>query len=115
MSALDRAIQSAVGDGRTLGRDDDPARVSLPNVWEWLTKIYIGLDRVRTPASIQIKLGPEGVLVSMSDRDLGVSVGASCTHLEGAMQALEAALTSDVPPVVSWGKKEPQLRKRNSR
>jgi hypothetical protein len=114
MSALDRAIQSAVGDGRTLGRDDDPARVALPALWEWLTKIYIGIDRVRTPATISIKLGPEGVLVSISDRDLGVSLGATCPHLAGALEALEAALTCEVPAVVSWGKKEPKLRRRNS-
>lgn len=114
LSALDRAIQSAIGEGRVLGREDDPARTKYPALWEWLSRVYIGIDRVRTPATVTITLGPEGVLVQVTDRDLSVSCGASCPHLDDALTALESSLTSAVPPVRSWGRKEPKLRKRSS-
>lgn len=112
LSALDRAVLSAMGDGRSVGADDDPARSAYPLLWEWLSKIYIGSDRVRTPASLTIQLGPGGVLISLSDRDLGVSCGSVCEHLDEALKAMEASLASAVPPIRSWGKKEPRLRKR---
>jgi len=113
-SALDRAIAQAVGDGRTLGADADTAREKYPAVWEWMSRVYIGTDKVRTPASVTISLGPTGVLVRIADRDLMVSCGASCEFLDDALSALEKALTADVPPIVSWGKKEPRLRKRGN-
>ena len=114
LSALDRCIQTAIGDGRTVGDDDDPARTKYPNLWEWLSKIYIGLDRVRTPATITVSLGPAGVLVNINDRDLSVNCGATCLHLDDAFVALERALSATVAPIRSYGKKEPRLRKRNS-
>jgi len=114
LSALDRAVQTAIGDGRVVGADDDPAKEKYPALWDWLSRIYIGLDRVRTPATLTIQLGPSGVLISLADRDLGVSCGAVCEHLDNALPAMEAALTATVPPLRSWGKKEPRLRKRNS-
>jgi|SRR5579864_6488 len=112
LSALDRAIQSAMGTGRKLGREDDPAAVKFPALWDWLSRVYIGTDRLRQPATISVALGPEGCLVTITDRDLGVSCSAACPHLEGVLEALEKALTADVPAVRSWGKKEPKLRKR---
>lgn len=112
LSALDRAIQTAIGDGRTVGSDTDPGRDKYPALWEWLSRIYIGLDRVKTPATITIALGPTGVLISLSDRDLGVSCGAVCEHIDDSFAALERALTAAVAPVRSWGKKEPRLRKK---
>lgn len=114
LSALDRAIQSAMGEGRTVGRDDDPAATKYPTLWDWLTRIYVGVGHVRQPATLSITLGPSGVLVSISDRDLGVSCGASCDHLDDALAAIEAALSSPTAPIRSWGKKEPKLRKRNT-
>jgi len=113
-SALDRAVLSAMGQGRVVGADTDPAREKYPTLWEWLSRIYVGVGHVRTPARISITLGPSGVLVDVSDRDLGVSCGASCEHLDDALSALEAALSGPLPPIRSWGKKEPKLRKRNT-
>jgi len=114
LSALDRAIQTAMGTGRALGREDDPFRLAYPSVWDWLTRIYVGTNQVRTPATISVRLGPEGALVSMRDVDLGVSVSAACPNLNDVFAALEAALTADVPAIQSWGRKEPRLRKRGS-
>jgi len=113
-SALDKAVQSAMGEGRVVGTDTDPARERYPTLWDWMSRIYIGIGHVRQPATVTLQLGPSGVLVSISDRDLGVSCGATCQHLDDALAAMEAALTADVPPIRSWGKKEPKLRKRNS-
>jgi len=114
LSALDRSIQTAIGDGRTVGDDDDPGKTKYPALWEWLSRIYIGLDRVRTPATITISLGPSGVLVNVNDRDLCVNCGSTCLHLDDAFMSLERALTSSVPPIRSYGKKEPRLRKKSS-
>jgi len=113
-SALDKAVMSAMGQGRTVGADDDPARQKYPALWDWLSRIYIGIGHVRTPARVSITLGPSGVLVDVSDRDLGVSCGAACQHLDDALAALEAVLSLPDAPVRSWGKKEPRLRKRNT-
>jgi len=113
-SALDKAVQSAMGEGRVVGSDSDPAKEKYPTLWDWLSRIYIGVGHVRTPARITISLGPSGVLIDVSDRDLGVSCGAACEHLDGALEALEAVLSGPLPPIRSWGKKEPKLRKRNT-
>lgn len=114
LSALDRAVQTAMGEGRAVGNDEDPARKKYPALWEWLSRIYIGIGHVRQPATVSVTLGPCGVLVSVSDKDLGVSCGAVCPNLDEAFQALEDALSAEVAPIRSWGKKEPRLRKRNS-
>jgi len=113
-SALDKAILSAMGQGRSVGREDDPAKDEYPILWDWMSRIYIGIDRVRTPATIMIRLGPEGVLVSMTDRDLGYTVDTVCNHLGEVLQSIEAELHKAVPNIKSWGKKEPRLRKRNT-
>jgi len=113
MTALERAVQTALGEGRVIGADDDPARESMPALWEWLSTLYPVADRVKNPATIMITLAPGGVLANMNDRDLGYAVSASSKHLKDIFQALEDALTSDVPPIRSYGKKEPNLRKRN--
>ena len=114
LGALDRAIAQAIGDSRTVGREDDPACKQFPELWRWLSTINVGRDRVKAPALVTVRLGPEGVLVSLTDRDLGVSLDATCGNLSEVWAALESALTGSVPPVRSWGKKEPNLRKRKS-
>jgi len=114
LSALDRAIQQAMGDGRKVGRDDDTARERWPNLWEWLSRIYIGDDRMMQPASLSIVLGPEGTIASVSNRDLQTRVVVSTPFLADALDALEAELSKDTPNIQSWGKTEPKLRKRKS-
>ena len=115
LSALDRAILSAIGDGKTVGLDTDAAREQFPLVWEWLTKTIGGTDYIMQPAVISIQLGPEGTLVTMTHRDLRRTLSVSCPHLDGVLPALEAALNSPNPPVRAWGKDEPNLKKRRQR
>lgn len=114
VSALDRLIQEAAGDGKVLGRDDDPAAKEFPDLWQWLATVYVGRDHIKQPSTITIRLGPGGVLASLVDRDLSVSVDATCPHLAGVFTALQQALTGDAPPVKSWGRREPHLRKRRN-
>lgn len=114
LSALDRAIEQAMGSGRKVGREDDPAQQSHPNLWEWLSRIYIGEDRMMQPASLTVQLGPEGVLVRISSRDLQSSVSVSCPYLKDILDAIESELSRDNPNIQSWGKSEPKLRKRKS-
>lgn len=113
LSPLDRAILAAVGEGRTVGRDDDPAATKYPEVWKWLTQTADAANNyVLQPAVLSVQLGPEGVIASLNHRDLKVSCKVVCLALEDVWPALEAALTGENPPIVSWGKDEPRLRKR---
>lgn len=112
ISPLDRAIQQAMGEGRVVGNADDPAKERWPELWRWLTTIYIGRDEMKQPPSITIKAAPGGVVISLTDRDLGISVDAFVGHLEDAIDALEQALNSDTPTIRAWSNKEPSLRKR---
>jgi len=112
LSAIDRAVLAAIGDGRIVGLPDDPARERFPQLWEWLTLTEAGRDYVMQPAVVTVQLGPEGVLVTMTHRDLRRTVSVACKHLEEAYQALQTALDSPNPPMRSWGKDDPHLRKR---
>lgn len=112
LSALDRAIQSALGDGRTVGLENDPAAQQYPDVWQWLTKTDGGRDHVMQPAVITLQLGPEGCLVSLTHRDLRRACTIACPFLGDALESLQRALTSEHPPIRSWGKDDANLKKR---
>jgi len=114
LSALDKAIQTAIGQRRKVGRDDDPARELYPDLWDWLTRTGDGGDHVMQPASMSVQLGPEGVLVTLTHRDLGVSCSVACPMLADVLSTLQAALACPDPPIRNWGKTEPKLRKRRS-
>jgi len=115
LSALDRAILSALGDGRTVGREDDPLAASCPDVWEWLTKTVGGTDYLLQPAVLTIQLGPEGVLGTLTHRDLRRSVSVACGHVADVIPALQAELVKPNPAIKTWGKDEPHLRKRRQK
>ena len=112
LSALERVLQQALGSGRELGAQDDPGKAKWPELWKWLTTIYVGPNHIKQPARLNISMGPEGVLVQLSDRDLACGIGISCPHLVDVFEALERALTGPNPPIQSWGKSEPKVRKR---
>lgn len=109
LSAMDRLIMAALGDGRTVGLEGDPAAEQYPEVWRWLTQTEGGKDHILQPAVIMLQLGPEGCLVSINHRDLKAKVAVACPHIGDALAALEAALTSTNPPIQTWGK-DPQAR-----
>lgn len=112
LSSLDRAVAQALGEGKVIGRADDPAREKFPELWEWLSRVYIGKDRLKSPATLSISLGPEGVLIRLNDRDLATGCAAGAPFLEEAFAALESAMTGPHSNWTFWGKKEPQLKKR---
>lgn len=112
LSALDRAIEQAMGKERTVGRDDDPAAKKYPELWQWMARLYVGGDHLMSPAELRVRLGPDGVLATLTNRDLCVSVDAGSSHLEAIFEAVEQALQRGVGSLRSWGKKEPLLRKR---
>ncbi len=115
LSALDRAIQTAIGSGRTVGLEIDPAREKYPTLWDWLTRTGDGGDHLMQPASLSIQLGPEGVLATLTHRDLCVSCSIATPLLDDVLTAMEIALTQVNPPIRSWGKQEPHLRKRRQK
>jgi len=114
LSALNRVIEQALGNNKVFGREDDPAKTALPNVWDWLTTTYVGGNMIKMPASITIQMVQEGVAIRITDRDLACAVEANCSHLSEALQALELVLSNPSVPIRTWGRKEPQLRKRKT-
>lgn len=104
----------AMGENKVMGHQDDPAANKYPNLWEWLSKVYVGRDKLKTPASLSIRLGPEGALATLTDRDLGYSVEATSPSLEGLFAAIEKQLSDNPAALKQWGKKESNLRKRKS-
>lgn len=115
MSALDRLVAQAMGDERTFGLADDPAKDTLPELWECMSRIYVGRDNIKTPAVLSLQLVPGGVQLRITDRDMKMSLGVIVPHLDGAIPTLERILASDNPPWIAWGKGEPELRKRKTR
>ena len=115
LSALDRLVAQAMGEDRTFGLEDDPAKETLPELWECMSRIYIGRDNIKTPAVLSIQLVPGGVSLRITDRDMKSSLGVIVPHLDGAIPALENILAGPNPPWVQWGKGEPELRKRKTR
>lgn len=115
LSALDRAILTALGQGRVVGRADDPAAKALPSLWEWLTKTDGGKDYIMQPAVISLQLGPEGALATITHRDLRVSCSVAVPFLAECLKALEEALTGPNPPLRTWGKDLPNLKKRRQK
>jgi len=112
LSALDRAVQMAMGEGRQVGHEDDPAKETWPNLWAWLTQVEVGKDYIVQPASISLQAVVGGVQVSVSNRDLAISCRATTKHLHDAFNALEAVCGDPAAIMSSWGRKEPTLRKR---
>jgi hypothetical protein len=115
LSVLDRCILVALGDGRTVGQQDDPAVEKYPHVWEWLSKTQGGQNHVLQPAVLTIQLGPEGVLVSLTHRDLRVSCSVACPYLDDVLPTLQEALSQPHPPLRTWGKDDPVLRKKRQK
>lgn len=115
ISSLDKAILQAMGENRHVGRDDDEARKRWPELWEWMSTIYVGKDNIKQPSQLTISLAPDGVVARLVDKDMKMSVNVSCSSLVNVFDAIEAALTSQNIPVTMWGKGEPQLRKRRIR
>ncbi len=114
LTAMERAVLHAMGENKVLGNAEDPAKQRYPNLWEWMSVVYVGRDRIKTPASLSIRLGPEGVLATLTDRDLAVSVDAVSPTLEGILAAIEKQLADNPASIKSWGKKEANMRKRKA-
>jgi hypothetical protein len=112
LSALQREVLQAMGEGRSIGLEDDPAREQFPALWEWLSTIYVGRDRIKQPASLTLTLVPGGVNVRLMDRDLCCSVEVTCRFLADALTSINENLISQNPGIKNWGKKEPHLRQR---
>lgn len=114
LSSLDRALLQAAGEGQKFGREDDPARERFPNLWQWLTTVYVGRDNLKQPATLTVRAGPEGFIATLTDRDLAVAVDASSPQLQGLFAEIERLLASETPPIRTWGKREPNLRRRKA-
>lgn len=114
LSSLDRAILQAMGEGRVFGNQNDPAHEIFPELWGWLTRCYVGKDKIKQPATLSVSAVAGGFNVRISDRDLGVGVQVIVTELQQCFAALEQALADPSHPFQNWGKKEPHLRKRKN-
>lgn len=112
LSAFDRLLMEAIGQGIPMGLQDDPTAVSCPILWKWLSTVAVGEDKLKTPPYIKMTLGPAGVLAQVTDPDLCRSLEVSCAYLDGVFTAFERALQSPNPLIKKWGRKDATLRKR---
>lgn len=112
VSFVDKLVQQAMGLGQRVGRESDPAKEKYPTLWDWLSTIYVGKDRIKQPPAITLTLAPDGVVVRVVDRDMARTVELVVPHLEDVFQEIEQNLNSLNPAIRVLGKKEPKLRKR---
>lgn len=113
LSVVERLMSKTMGDGRTLGREGDPAAEKYPELWEFMTRWAVSAKEMKTPAQITFRAGPDGFIASFSDRDMGLGVDVAVPNLDDAWALIEAALCSPTTVWKNWGKKEPKFRKRN--
>lgn len=112
LSAFERAVQYAIGNGQQLGSESDPLRDRCPLLWAWLSAVFVGKEYQKSPASLNFRLGPDCAHAVLSDRDLCTSLEVTAQTVDALFPALEAALASSSPPIKTWGKREPRLRRR---
>lgn len=114
LSALDRAVQLAIGGEQKVGLTDDPLALSCPELWRWLTQINWGRDHIVTPAVITMRAGPEGMIAAVTHRDLGMSAEVCVPYAADCLKALEEAISGPHARVRTWGRQQGRLRKRRS-
>jgi hypothetical protein len=109
---FDRLVQQAASSHRSLGNDDDAARMSLPLTWRWLTETEADKEHVKDPAKLTIRAVPDGFLASLSDECFGVSLDIHLTCLADLWTAVEEALKRQDAPWRTWPNHKPKLRKK---
>jgi len=111
---LQKAIEQAIGHDQSFGRDDDPARERWPLLWDWLSTWEVGKNNVKTPPTLTVRLGPDGVLASVSDRDLGKAGDVAFPHLSDVFDVIEKGLADGTLSVRNIGRGETKIRKRKT-
>ncbi len=114
LSAVERIILQAIGDGKVLGLAEDPAREKFPALWEWLTRVYCGKDNIKQPAILTVLAVNGGWTFRVADRDLASAMTVTVKTLEEGFAALEQVVADPSSPIQSWGRKEANLRKRKT-
>jgi hypothetical protein len=93
---------------------DDEAPKRWPILWELLTTRYPDDERVVAPARLSIAWGMGTWIVSVSSADLRMKLDAYSHTLVGAFDAWEAEASKPEPVWRTWGREEPEIRKRKS-
>lgn len=112
LSLVDQLIARAIGNGVALGAVGDPVSMTCPTLWDWISRVKIKDEWVKTPARITIQLTPGGVAVAIMDTALCTSMDVACTYLDEAFGALEKVITGPNPPLRVWDSKDPAFRKK---
>lgn len=115
LSPLQRMVAQAMGEDRTFGAENDPAKERYPALWEFLATVYVSETRMKTPCKLTVQLGPGGVICSLTDPDMKQSLQVAFPHLVNLLEEMERAAADPLAPWKSWGKGEPELRKRKKR
>jgi len=111
LSLFQRAQEEALGKSIPLGRQDDPARKLYPEMWHWLTQTDVEGNRLKEPASIILRITPEGWAITLNDRAFGYAWDANSEFLESVFANLEIAL-NDPTRARKTHNKDPKVRKR---
>lgn len=112
ISAIDRLIMRAQAESEDIGNDDDAAKTTWPNLWQWMTRIDVGKNLMKEPARLAIKGIPGSFIATLSDSTLKVAVDATSESLAGIFDALEQELSRLNPVIRPYGKGEVKLKKR---
>lgn len=109
VSTFERILQARRGDRLCL--PDDDSRLTLPVVWEFLTRNKADATLEKELATVSVKLGLGEWIIDLSDPGLAISVSATSPSLTGVFAALEACLTGPNPPIRPWKGQKAILKK----
>lgn len=111
LSLFERAQQEALGKSIPLGRQDDPARELYPEMWHWLTQVDVEGNRMKEPATLIIRITPEGVSATLNDRAFGWAFDANSDFLEFIFREMEKSCNDPTKARKSHNR-DPKVRKR---
>lgn len=113
LSLFERAQQEALGKSIPLGRQDDPARTLYPELWRWMTTTDVEGNRLKEPATIILRITPEGWSATLNDRAFGYAWDANSESLETIFRQLEIELLDPTKARKSHNR-DPKTRKRKT-
>jgi len=111
LTLFERAQAEALGKSIPLGRQDDPAKEKWPEMWKWLTETDVEGNRMKEPATLIIRVTPEGISATLNDRAFGWAFDANSDFLESIFTEMEKSCNDPTKARKSHNR-DPKVRKR---